>query len=218
MPYFQAIGAIDKLTEKNYTDYISYWGPFADAIHAKYPFSRFHTSEWTESEAVIRGMAHLSTTVSFTCPTQKALQAARNHGVPAYGYRFSLTPSCPWINVGGAGIPDAYSRHLSGPTHTSDVPFVFANMDNQPWGTGTCNYTANEHRISRMMVKAWTGMARKGNPSSCMQKWPEYDVCERKGPHMDVGTPIERIDFDECDFWNPIWEQMGGYKMPKHSC
>lgn len=136
----------------------------------------------------------------------------------AYSYRFGVEPTCPWLRVGPADIPNAYSRRLSGPTHTSDVPFVFANMDNQPWGLGTCDYSDNEKSISKMMVTAWTVMAVTGRPQTCKQKWPEYDVCERRGPHMKIGTPIERIDFDECDFWNDIWVQMGGHEMPAMSC
>lgn len=178
----------------------------------------FHTSEWTESEAAVRGISHLATIVSFTCPTQKALEATRHNGVAAYSYRFGVTPSCPWILVGSSEIPDAYSRHLSGATHTSDVPFVFANMDKQPWGRGTCSYSQNEKMISSVMVAAWTGMATRGHPSTCLQKWPVYDVCERMGPHMGNGTPIKRLDFDDCEFWNPIWEKIGGYRMPAKTC
>ncbi|XWW98768.1 hypothetical protein V2A60_006770 [Cordyceps javanica] len=218
-PYYQAIGAADKLTEQNYTDYVSLWGPFAGAIRERYPFSHFATPEWTESEAVLRGMYHLSTVVAFTCPAQKALEAARRNGVPAYAYRFGLRPTCPWIQVGDVAVPGPDSRRLSGPMHTAEVPFVFANMDRQPFGRGTCNYTAREKSVSRMMVRAWTSMAQKGSPSSCAQEWPGYDVCERQGVYVgDDGTPVERIDFDECDFWNPIWEQIGGYKMPAKNC
>ncbi|KAJ3473598.1 hypothetical protein NLG97_g10224 [Lecanicillium saksenae] len=92
-------------------------------------------------------------------------------------------------------------------------------MDNQPWGHGTCNYTAKEHQTSKMMVAAWTSMATRGRASSCLQNWPKYDVCERQGVYMNNdGTPIQKVDFDECDFWNPIWEGIGGYKMPKKNC
>lgn len=208
---------MDRVTEQNYTNFLNLWGPYADAIRERYPLSAYNTTGHT-GEAVVNVISHIATLLAFGCQNQKILEAARNNNMPAYGYKFGVTSTCPWEMQKGMPVPSAHSRKTWGATHTSDVPFVFASMDNAPFGKGNCTYSENEKNISKMMVSAWTAMAVKGNPSTCSQKWPVYDVCERKGPHMMNGTPIETIDYTECDFWNEIWTKIGGFPMPPKKC
>ncbi|KAK6216052.1 hypothetical protein LQW54_003826 [Pestalotiopsis sp. IQ-011] len=105
------------LTEENYTDFLAQW-------------------------AVVAAITHIVTQSSYTCSSYKALRAAVSAGTPAYAYRVNHTPSCPWLWESGAEFPGPELADYFLSAHTAELPFVFGNLVNQPWGNGTCKITA----------------------------------------------------------------------------
>ncbi|KAK7426657.1 hypothetical protein QQZ08_006835 [Neonectria magnoliae] len=204
------------ITESNYTTFLARWGSLGPVIEKQYPLSLFNTSGSTE-EAVIAAITHLATVSSYTCQTYRGLRAAVAVNTPAYAYRFNHTPSFPWLWFDGVAFPGKYGKYF-GATHTAELPFVFVNLDNQPWGNGTANATSAERAISRTLVEAWTAVAAKGNPSTKSQPWPKFDECNVKGLYVKEDCEVTPLDFSECQFWDAIWAELGGlrfYKLQK---
>ncbi|KPM34614.1 hypothetical protein AK830_g11954 [Neonectria ditissima] len=210
LPVFLQSG--QSITESNYTTFLARWGSLGPVIEKQYPLSLFNTSGSTE-EAVIAAITHLATASSYSCQTYRGLRAADAVDTPAYAYRFNHTPSFPWLWIDGAAFPGKYGEYF-GATHTAELPFVFANLDNQPWGNGTFNATSAERAISRTLVEAWTAMAAKGSPSTRNQPWPRFDECAVKGLYVEDDCKVEAIDFSECQFWDAIWVELGGFDVP----
>lgn len=210
LPVF--LGSGDPITESNYTTFLALWGSLGPVIEKQYPLSLFNTTGSTE-EAVIAAITHLATVSSYTCQTYRGLRAAVAVDTPAYAYRFNHTPSFPWLWLDGVAFPGKYGKYF-GATHTAELPFVFANLDNQPWGNGTYNATSAERAISRTLVEAWTAVAAKGNPSTKNQAWPRFDECEVKGLYVEEDCKIKALDFSECQFWDAIWAELGGFNVP----
>ncbi|PNP50259.1 hypothetical protein THARTR1_08967 [Trichoderma harzianum] len=197
------------LTETNYTAFLSQWGPHSSSISKTYPLSLFNTTGST-SFAVVVAITHITTVSGFTCPAYKALRAAKS---PAYAYRFNRTLSCPWLDEDGQPFPSADLAPFFGSTHTAELPFVFGNMDSQPFGNGSCNASKQDHSISASMIAAWTALAERGNPETESVKWPRFDAYVNRGVYIqDNITPAE-LDFTECEFWDQIWAAMGGIKF-----
>ncbi|KAF7552859.1 hypothetical protein G7Z17_g4051 [Cylindrodendrum hubeiense] len=210
LPVF--IGSSISITESNYTSFLARWGSLGPIIGQQYPLSLFNASGSTE-EAVIAAITHIATVSSFGCQTYRALRAAADKGIPTYAYRFDHTPSFPWLWVNGVAIPGQYAEEF-GATHTSELPFVFGNLDDQPWGNGTANGTDTEREMSRTIIEAWTAIAVKGNPSTKRQRWPRFDKCQNTGLYIQDGFEATSLDFSECQFWDEIWVRLGGYNIP----
>ena len=202
------------LTADNYTSFLGEWGTAGSAIGQQYPLWLFNSSGST-AQAVVEAIIHVKTTASFTCSTYKALRAAVAAGTPAYAYRFNHTPSCPWLWADGTELPDPYaSSFLS--AHTAELPFVFADLENQPLyqGNGTCNATANEVGISKTLTGAWTALAAADEPSTLRQSWPPFNNCQTQGLFIQDSAQVATLDFSECEFWDQIWASYGGVAFP----
>lgn len=208
VPYY-ALGdtAID---ENNYTDFLSQWGENVGSLIGKqYPLSAFNVSGST-SVAVLEAITHIVVQSSFACPAYRTLRSSIEAGTPAFGFLFDHTPSCPWISLDGQAFPGPKLAPYFGATHSSELPFVFGNLDKQPFGNGTCSATAAERKMSQTLVDAWTAMAGKGSPSTHRQSWPEFDVDDARGVLVKNGTMVQKLDFSECKFWDEIWTLLGG--------
>ncbi len=214
------------VTEENYTQFLEAWGPAGEEIGKKYPLSLFNTSGSTEY-AVMAAVSHVTTVSSYTCLSYKTLRAAKAAGTSAYAYVFDKTPTCPWLVVQGKPFPACDDppkcaiRNALGPTHTSELPLVFANLDHEPFGIGNCTYSDVEVELSKTLVGAWTAMAASGNPATERQAWPKFNACENKGLHIGDTPVVEELDYSECQFWDSVWVGMGGVSVPrpaKSSC
>ncbi|KAL7928902.1 Carboxylesterase [Trichoderma chlorosporum] len=203
--YFSSSSSSD-LTEANYTDFLSQWGPYSSSIAKTYPLSLFNATGST-SVAVMSAITHITTLVSYNCPAYKTLRAAK---APAYAYRFNRTLSCPWLVVGGQSFPSADLAPFFGSTHTAEIPFVFGNMDDQPFGNGTCSASKQDRSLSASMIAAWTAMAESGNPSTKSVKWPRFDDHSNQGVYIQDSIASAELDFSECEYWDAIWASMGG--------
>lgn len=170
------------------------------------------------SNTVMRAITHVTTTISYTCQNYKTLRAAVARGTPAYAYRFNTTSTCPWLLKQGEAFPNAEDRLLIGAPHTAELPYVFANLDNLPLGQGSCSATKGEREISKTLVGAWTAMAVRADPSTGRQGWPRFDPCDTKGIYVQETTKETVLDYSECEFWDGIWEELGGFTLPPPSC
>ena len=90
-----------------------------------------------------------------------------------------------------------------GPTHISDVPFAFGNLDYLPLGKGNCTATYTEHKLCKSMRKSRTAMA-SGNHSIDGLEWLCFDACNSKGVVYEEKAKVDAIDFTECQYWGNI--------------
>ncbi|ETS85710.1 hypothetical protein PFICI_03735 [Pestalotiopsis fici W106-1] len=208
------------LAEENYTSFLAQWGPASSAISQQYPLSLFESAGSTTTEAVVAAITHIVTQSSYTCSTYKALRAASAAGTQAYAYRFNHTPSCPWLWESGTAFPSPDVADFFLSTHTAELPFVFGNLVNQPWGNGSCNATAAEFALSHALTAAWTAMAVRGNPSVEGQSWPLFDACQTRGLWFQESGETTQLDFSECEFWDEVFADLGGVNMswPDANC
>lgn len=191
------------LTADNYTTLI---GAFAGAssvqtITSLYPLSAYSNTP----NPVFEALAHIGTVV-FKCSTALALQNTLNAGVPTYSYFFNHTPTCPWLpNNQLAGLSVNESLAYLGPTHTAELPYVWASLNQTNVEPG-CQFTPADYQISEILVAAWTSMARNGNPGN-VTTWPKYDNTSYQGLLINDGVSAGFINNTECLLWLPILSQ-----------
>ncbi len=197
-----------KAVESDYNSFLnSSFGPLADQIKATYPISNFATKPAAISSAAFLAMNAVFTEYIFLCPTYRALQNAVARGIDVYTYSFNHTPSCSWIS--GTSLSPAQINFL-GPTHTSEIPFVFGLTENLPPPSGTCNFTTAENGISAFMLGAWTSMAATAQPGGSPKwpKWPKWTngtgAGAGEGVLVNAGVSIGVVDYSSCDFWDSI--------------
>ncbi|KXH49828.1 hypothetical protein CSIM01_03965 [Colletotrichum simmondsii] len=207
LPIFESGDA--PVTEANYTDFLSQWGEVGVAIGKAYPLENFNSTGST-SAAVVEAISYIVTQASFGCPSYRTLRATINAGTPAFAYCFSHTPSCPWISIDGESFPTSELAPFFGSTHTAELPFVFGNLQNQPFGNGTCQATLAERKISHTIIEAWTAMAAEGNPATMQQQWPGFSEGSHQGLRIENGTFVTQLNFSECQFWDQVWAEKGG--------
>lgn len=143
--------------------------------------------------------------------------SAEAAGTPSFSYRWNHTLTCPFsrpASINYAPFPTDEERPFFGPTHISDVPFAFGNLDLMPLGNGTCNATQAEHQLSKQIRASWTAMAVHGNPSAGKLQWPRFKSGSEKGVVFNDEAHVGAIDFAECRFWGRIWNELSGAELP----
>lgn len=191
-------------------------------VEKQYPLSKFNFTGKT-SEAVGIALTHITTVAAFSCQSNRVIRSTAAKGIPAFGYQFDLVPTCPVLIHDGQPFPTAPYRDMFGALHTSEIPFLFANMDKMPYNQGNCSLSAPEREVSKTLKGAWTAMAAHANPNTQRQKWSKFNSCEEKGLHIteENTTAFEKLDYDECPFWDTVFEKLGGVHVPsgsKKSC
>ena len=209
-------------TSQDYYEYLKYWGENnAAKIAKRYPLSLFNQTGSTK-QAVYAALTTITTVSRLLCTAYYVMRSAEAAGVASYMYRWNHTLSCPFDIVPNLGpFPSAEERPIFGPTHISDVPFAFGNLDRMPLGNGSCNATSAEHALSKTMRASWTAMAN-GDPSTSGLKWPRYNTCDSKGVVFGDEAKVETIGNSECQFWGEVWKDITGSNIPflgeKPSC
>ena len=184
------------ITEADYLSWLGQdFGSSAGLIASRYPVAAFNNTPLPPFYARVTVL----TESSFKCPAYRGLTGAIANGIPAFTYSFNHTPSCSWES----GIPQD-ALDILGPTHTAELPFVFANLFDLPLPNGTCNMTTSEQSISANMVSAWSAMAVDGNPSSERLQWPAFDLQDSLGINVRNTTIVGSIDYSSCSFWDAI--------------
>lgn len=139
---------------------------------------------------------------------------ATEKGVPAWAYLSNHTLSCPWVSV----VKNESEVEILGPTHTSEIPLVFGNLNNLPLPNGTYNLNPAESDTSDYLMSAWTSMADKGNPNANnggknIPEWPVFDYEPTKSPGImiqDDGIAVANINYTSCQIWNTLYKQSLG--------
>jgi len=190
-----AITQADYLTFLNYT-----FGSLAVNVSNYYPMSAFESTDLPGFYAI----SAVLTDSYFKCPAYRALLATIKAGVPAWTYLFDHTPSCGWA----VGLNSPTVLELLGPTHSSEIPFVFGEVTNLPPPAGTCSFNAQEVGISNVFISAWTSMAEGGSPGSGAGivggPWPQFSANGSQGLVIENGTAVGYVNYTTCEFWDLV--------------
>ena len=157
-------------------------------------------------------MSDVLTKYAFTCTAHRALLKQEAKGIPAWTYLFDQTPTCEWISFADSDDPEYLQ--LLGATHTSEIPYVFGNINNLPLPNGHCNYSSADKDISDLLVSAWTSMAEYGNPNAGGAiSWPVFNGNASQG--LLIGgntTSIGYVDYTSCtELWDSIDAEIFAY-------
>lgn len=179
----------------NQTDYddtlVSNFGSQAAVVNATYPLSRYNNTKMP----VFYAIDDVYTSSVIHCAAFSALTSRANEA-PVYTYVFNHTVSCPWVPF---IAPDAVQ--LLGPTHTSELAFVFGQVRQLPFGTGSCDLSDEEVALSAYIQAAWTSMAEAGNPG---HDWAEFTEGSTLGVVLnDIPVP-GTVDYSACSFWEEL--------------
>lgn len=61
-------------------------------------------------------------------------------------------------------------------------------------------------------------MAANGNPSTAQKSWPKFDAHSDMGIYVgEQGMVSQKLDFDECEFWDGVFAKLGGYVPTRSS-
>lgn len=182
----------------NQTDYdqtlVANFGSQAAIVNATYPLSHYSDTELP----VFYAIDDVYTSSVIHCPAFNALTSSANTA-PVYTILFNHTVTCPWVPF---IAPDAVE--LLGPTHTSELAFVFGQVRQLPFGTGSCDLTEEEVALSAYVQAAWTSMAEAGNPGP---DWAEFTESSTLGVVLDDVPVPGVVDYSECGFWEELKSQ-----------
>ncbi|KAH8648634.1 Carboxylesterase [Xylariales sp. PMI_506] len=180
------------LTEADYDQFLTdNFGSVASTVNNTYSVSVFEGS-------VFAAMSSVITDYGYRCPTYRALLSA-DEDVAVYTYQFNHTPSCTWMTA----LPQEFLSTV-GPTHTSELAFVFGVFSNLP-GAGNCTLTSSERQLSLDMQTAWTNMANTGIPNS---DWPAFTANGSEGVIYNDSPEVSVVDYSMCAFWDQIDSQV----------
>jgi carboxylesterase type B len=187
-------------SEENYTDFITTnFGDLASTVSSTYSLAAFNSTPYPAFFAI----ATMYTDWEYLCPAYRGLLRATQKNIPVWTYLWDHNPSCVWLT----GIPsDPDTLALLGATHTSEIPFVFGNLDNLPLPNGTCNSTAAERQLSSDFIAAYTSMAAAGNPNvNAKIQWPEFTANGSMGINFgNLSAAAGVVDYSRCAFWDKI--------------
>jgi carboxylesterase type B len=185
------------ITSTDYNNYLNnaFGSTLAPIISAAYPISSFSAT----IAPALYAIATIIGDAEYTCPTRRALKTSLTTKLGTYTYLWNHTPSCPWT----PSIPSSLLP-LLGPTHTSELAFVFREMSNLPQPNGTCEFSASEQILSLEIVTAWQSMSKNGYPTLANGiKWPDWSQ-EEQGVIFNQSLAFDTINGTQCDFWEMI--------------
>ncbi|KAJ6107333.1 hypothetical protein N7523_008656 [Penicillium sp. IBT 18751x] len=169
----------------------------ANALLATGEFSAISGNK--TSLEIFLAITQVITDSTYRCPAwYGAAQAARNN-ISAWTYEFTHNPTCTWLYT----ILETEVSFVGG-AHTSEIPFVFGNLDNSYLPNGTCNSTSAEYHLGAQMMDAWTAMAKNADPSTEDVNWPQFQNTKNLStPGMVFGNSSVpgTISYEYCDVW-----------------
>lgn len=185
------------VTSADYEDYlnITFGAELVANISAVYPISMFNST----AAPALFAIAAVITDAEYACPTRRALKTSLKTQLGTYTYLWNHVPSCSWI----PSLTTAVVSFL-GPTHTSELAFVFDQTSNLPQPNGTCQLSASEQILTIQIVTAWQSMSKNGYPTLADgSKWPDWSQGEQ-GAIFDGSLTFGIINMTQCDFWDTI--------------
>ena len=158
----------------------------------------------TTSLAIFMAMTEVISDSTYKCPAYYGAAQATRKGIPAWTYEFSHNPTCPWLST----IVSTFDSTLWGGSHTSEIPFVFGNLDNSYLPNQTCNSTSAEWKLGGQIMDLWTAMAEKAEPSTDEVHWPKF---QNQGKNYSIpgllfknSTVPGAIDYSACELWTRV--------------
>jgi para-nitrobenzyl esterase len=138
---------------------------------------------------VIRAYGQMPSDIGIICSTYRGLEAAANHQVDAYLYRFDFHdfPFGKWI----------------GASHVMEIPFVFDSFDRFLTLLYSKKNLGKAKPLSKIMMAYWTNFAKTGNPNAPgLPEWPRFDPNNQKLIVLDEQVRVEPAGLaDRCKFW-----------------
>jgi para-nitrobenzyl esterase len=162
------------------------FGANADRVLAEYPAKDY--------VAPGDAQAAVDTDRGFACGTVTVADAL-SKWVPTYTYEFrdEQSPLRPYME-----IPSSFPL---GASHTADVPYVWQSETTEP-------LNAEQLKLSRVMIGAWSAFAASGRPAGRgLPSWPEYKADARQRLGWLTGGKTETITgaayaaAHHCAFW-----------------
>jgi hypothetical protein len=199
------LDTLTTLGPANYTSFLQdSFGAAASTVEKYLPISTFKSTPLPAFYAI----SYISTAVSYRCPAYRGLVAAAKKGIPVWTYQFEHIDTCQWI----ADVPDSQEAFdLLGPTHTAEIPFIFANLDHMLLPDGNCSFNSEERQLSADLVSAWTSMASTGNPSNSQVIWPAWNASASLGITIVNSTIPSVVNYTICELFDTIaLEQING--------
>ncbi|KUI71827.1 Para-nitrobenzyl esterase [Cytospora mali] len=197
------------LGQSTYNDFLEFnFGPLASFVNQTYSLSKFARTGLPGYTA----MLHVLTEYAYRCPAYMGLKGAAKNGVPAWTYSFGHTPSCSWFDT----IPKSPALlRMLGPTHTSEIPFLFNLTTRLAPPDGDCSFTAGEKELAATMSRAWTHMASTGTPGDD-SLWPQWDATSNPGVNMNDGLEVGTVDYSMCSaFWDGVMDEVARISQPR---
>nr|XP_008120512.1 PREDICTED: liver carboxylesterase 2 [Anolis carolinensis] len=138
--------------------------------------------------------------VMFLLPAVRAAIAHRDSGAPVYFYQFQHPPSI------ARDIRPAYVKA----DHADQVAFVLGTPLLRSKDSPLGEYTEEEKRLSKTVMRYWANFARSGNPNGQgLVEWPRYD---QKEGYLELGLEprgAQKLKQGKVDFWlKTLPEQM----------
>lgn len=191
-----ATGDPSATTPQVYQQYLEdTFGPAASLVASRYPVALFNSTPFPAFYAYVQ----VATETSYLCPAYHGLMNAERMGMPVWTYRWAQAPTCPWYeDLTPESLP------ILGATHTAEIPFVFANVENNPPPDGDCSFTEAEQALSRQFVSFWTSMAANGEPGG---QWPTFSTDGTPGVNVLNGSDSAMpgtVDYSVCAFWDQV--------------
>jgi para-nitrobenzyl esterase len=120
----------------------------------------------------------------------------RDGKIEAYRYYFSHKPPVP------NGMFREQARNELGAYHSSEIEYVFDNLDTRPY-----LWSDTDRKLSKMMSSYWVNFAKTGDPNGPgLPKWPAcdrgHDVLMEFGDTVEVRSDFEKaaLEFFESSF------------------
>jgi para-nitrobenzyl esterase len=154
----------------------------AEQLVKLYPISAYDNK-------VINAYGQMRSDTGIICPTYRGLDAAAEHQVDAYLYRFDFD--------------DFRLGKRIGAMHAMELPFVFDAFGRSFIRLYKPENLEKAKPLSKMMMAYWTNFAKTGNPNGPgLPEWPKFNPVDQKLLVLDEQVLVEPAGLaDRCKFW-----------------
>jgi para-nitrobenzyl esterase len=136
-----------------------------------------------------------------------ALMTDRVFRMPAIRLAEAQLPHAPRVAMYRFDHPSVAFGNVLGACHGIEIPFVFGTLARGGTDAFIGELDDASHRLSDRCVRAWTGVARAGDPAHDDLEWPAYDRERRATAVLDRSPTV--LDDPEGDL-RVLWEEIGG--------
>ncbi|SJL82594.1 carboxylesterase/lipase family protein [Vibrio palustris] len=132
-----------------------------DKLGSMWPYALSLTDGYGTQQEHLKAV-QLATDVFATLPTRQFAQTTAMLGIPTWRYYFTYQST-------------ADHRHHVGAIHTSEIPYVFGNLDQLSYTP-----TMEDKELADNLMERWVHFAKHGNPDPIgFAHWPQYTPYEK---------------------------------------